>query len=257
MTIAIDCAETLEQSSFRCAAALAAVVAGAVAERGRCALALAGGSTPRRLYERLAEQPFRDTIPWPHLFLFWGDERCLAPDHPDSNYRLVAETLLDRVPIVPEQIFPMPGTLDPESGARAYERTLRDFFGIPQGIRGCPRFDLILLGLGADGHTASLFPGSALLDEGERWVAPAAAPETALPAVPRLTLTLPLLNRARHLFFLVSGAAKERIADAILARAPQAMDVPAARIEAAGDCRWFLSGVDCRRFFEISQKAMP
>ena len=176
----------------------------AVRHAGRFTLALSGGNTPRRLYARLATPPFRSRIDWPRVDVFWGDERCVPPDHPDSNYRLAYESLLSRVPIPPERIHRMRGEdPDPERAAQEYARELERVFNLDPG--GRPRFDLILLGLGADGHTASLFPGSATLNETARLaVATYAEPVKGY----RLTLTLPVLNAAARVIFLVSGETK-------------------------------------------------
>ncbi len=150
-------------------------------------LVLAGGETPRPIYKRLA----REKYAWDEVDVFFGDERCVPPDHPDSNYRMANETLLS---FVPARVHRMPGE---SCDAETYERELREFFG------GVPRFDLVFLGLGADGHTASLFPGDAALDEKERWVVRVLRPDHE-----RLTLTPPVLSTARLAVFLVAGAEK-------------------------------------------------
>jgi 6-phosphogluconolactonase len=163
-------------------------------------LALAGGTTPRALY-RLLAAGHRDQIAWDQVHVFWSDERYVPADDPRSNYQMARGVWLDRVPIPAQNVHPMPTDFsDPDAAARAYETTLRAHFPGPW-----PRFDVILLGLGADGHTASLFPGSPALDERERWVVVVRAPiEPSL----RLTLTLPVLNHAAAVWFLVSGADK-------------------------------------------------
>lgn len=172
----------------------------------RFTVALSGGSTPRALYQLLAQLP----LAWENIHLFWGDERCVPPDHADSNYRMTAESLLTRVHIPPENIHRIQGELPPEEAALQYEDELQKFFD------GVPSFDLILLGLGDDGHTASLFPNSYALHEQTRWVVavPHAAPPP--PLVPRVTFTLPAINAARQIVFLVSGAGKaERLAEVL------------------------------------------
>lgn len=176
----------------------------AVAQGGRCSVALSGGSTPRALYRLLADPtaPFRRHIPWPQVHLFWGDERHVPPDHPDSNYLMVRDTLLRSISIPEANVHRVEGELaDAAQAARAYEAELRSFFGAE------PRFDIVLLGLGEDAHTASLFPGSAALDERQRWVA---APFVAAQSAHRITLTPPVLNAAGLALFLVSGTAKAR-----------------------------------------------
>jgi 6-phosphogluconolactonase len=171
-------------------------------------VALAGGSTPRRLYERLAHED----LPWPKIDVFFGDERCVPPDHPDSNYRLASEALLSKVAA---RVHRMPGeTCD----AEAYEDELSRVFG-----SGPPRFDLVLLGLGEDGHVASLFPGDPALDITDRLVVRVRRPDH-----PRLTLTLPVLSAANVALFLVSGASKREA----LSRLLEHDDIPAARVRA-------------------------
>lgn len=184
----------------------------AVARAGRFTLALAGGSTPKGLYSVLAAEPCRTRVPWPQTHVFWGDERCVPPDHAESNYRMVTETLLRHVPIPPTQIHRMRGEdADPDRAAADYERVLKAAFGLPAG--GLPRFDLILLGMGADGHTASLFPGSPALRETARLVV---AHYVERLQSYRLTLTIPVLNEAREIVFLVSGHEKTAILRAVL-----------------------------------------
>src|SRR5688572_24616891 len=163
--------------------AAARTISESVRGAGRCSLVLSGGNTPRTFYGLLASE-FRDQIPWPHIHIFWGDERYVSPHDPDSNYRLARETLLDHVPCPAANIHPMPTQFaSPEDAARDYERTLRNYFGTDW-----PHFDLLLLGIGKEGHTASLFPGSRALRERTRWVAAVETP--ANPSL-RLTLTLP------------------------------------------------------------------
>lgn len=185
----------------------------AVAARGRFMLALAGGDTPRRTYARLAAAPRRDAMPWASTFVFFGDERCVPLDHADSNYRMARETLLDQVPLPSEQVFAMPGDApDPDAGAVAYARTLAQVLSLRRGE--VPRFDLVLLGMGLDGHTASLFPGSPVLKEIFRPVAAVHATAAAIPQ--RITLTLPVLNAATNVLFLVSGPEKAKAVRAVL-----------------------------------------
>jgi len=197
----------------RAAQAIVDTAAEAVATRGRFLLALAGGDTPRRTYARLAASPQRETMPWASTFVFFGDERCVPLDHADSNFRMARETLLDHVPLPPEQLFPMRSdAADPETGAVEYGRTLARAFGLKRGET--PRFDLVLLGMGLDGHTASLFPGSPVLKEIFR---PVAAVHAAAAAIPqRLTLTLPVLNAAAYVLFLVAGSEKAKAVKSVL-----------------------------------------
>jgi 6-phosphogluconolactonase len=217
----------------------AKLVQEAIGSRGRFSVALSGGSTPGRLYRLLAEEPYRTLVPWDRVHLFWGDERCVPLDDPESNYHLAAETLLSQVPIPPENIHRMPGELEPSVAARAYDRILQDFFCGPR-----PRFDLVLLGLGEDGHTASLFPDSPLLTEADRLVAPAEALYQGRPAQ-RITLTLPAINSARHVWFLVNGSAKAAVVRAVLDG--PARQLPAQWIQpAAGQLTWLLDAAAAR-----------
>jgi 6-phosphogluconolactonase len=206
-----------------------------LAERaqGRFAIALSGGSTPRRLYEVLGESPWRDRLPWDRVHWFWGDERFVPWDHPDSNYGMVRKALLGHVPAPTGNVHGVPYDGTPAEAARAYQATLRAYYGAASLDPARPLFDVQLLGLGPDGHTASLFPGTAVLEERGRWVAEViGAKEEA-----RITLTYPALESSRHTAFLVAGAEKR----AILARA-RAGDkaLPAARLTPQGDLLWFV-----------------
>jgi 6-phosphogluconolactonase len=207
----------------------------AVATHGRAMIALAGGATPRATYARLAAPPWREAMPWAHTFLFFGDERCVPLHHTDSNFRMAREALLDHVPLPAGQVFAMAGdAADPEAAAAAYARALVEAFGVRRGET--PRFDLVLLGMGLDGHTASLFPGSPVLKEIFR---PVAAVHVAAAAIPqRITLTLPVLNAAATVLFLVSGAEKAKAVKAVLGeRAP----LPAGMIQPVqGRLIWML-----------------
>lgn len=170
----------------------------ALRENKQFAVALSGGSTPRSMYRLLADAQLN----WKNIHLFWSDERCVPPDHPESNYFQAFETLISHINIPPQNIHRIFGEISPELAAAQYEQELRSFFGER------PRFDLILLGLGEDGHTASLFPSSPALDERDHWAV--AVPHVVPPAplVSRVTLTLPILNMARQVVFLVSGSGK-------------------------------------------------
>ena len=211
----------------------AETAAAAAAARGRFCAALSGGSTPRPLYERLAADPYGRGLPWEAIHLFWGDERCVAPDDPRSNYGMVRRALLDRVPVPPGNVHPMDGEAEPPRGAAAYEAELRRFF--PDAA--LPWFDLVLLGLGRDGHTASLFPGSPVLETRDRLVAWVPAPA---PGPDRLTLTLPVINQAGRVLFLVAGAEKAGILARVLARGEADASLPAARVRPVrGQLLWF------------------
>jgi 6-phosphogluconolactonase len=180
----------------------------AVAARGRARIAISGGSTPKAAFALLADpaQPWRARMPWEHLDLWWVDERCVPPDHPDSNYRMTRETLLDHVPLKPTQIHRMEGELEPNAAADRYESELRNGFRLEGAEAPC--FDLAALGLGTNGHTASLFPHTPALHELTRLVT---ANHVAAKEAWRITLTLPVINRARSVFFLIGGADKAQI----------------------------------------------
>lgn len=181
----------------------------AVAERGSFVSLLSGGETPRRAYELLARAPLRDQVPWKRVHLFWGDERCVPCDDPRSNYRMVREALLDHLPIPPSHIHPITCEGGADAGAAWYEAELRAF-----SHGGIPRFDLVFLGIGEDGHIASLFPGSRLLGETERLVAVATRENEA---IQRVTVTVPVINQAALIVFLVSGEGKAPIVREALA----------------------------------------
>ncbi|HKV45326.1 MAG TPA: 6-phosphogluconolactonase [bacterium] len=198
----------------------------AVAERGECALALAGGETPRALYARLGAPPFRGRIPWQRLRLFWGDERGVSPDDPRSNYRMARETLLDSVPVPDARIHRMPAEQADAQAAVAYAALLREH--LPSTFDGWPRLDLVLLGLGDDAHTASLFPHAPALRETERPVVVYPVPHLGMS---RMTLTPPVLNAACEVLFLVAGPQKARAVRAVLEgpRDPDAVPAQAIR----------------------------
>jgi 6-phosphogluconolactonase len=224
--------DDLAELSQRAAQQFAQLANPAIEQRGRFDVALSGGSTPRALYALLASAPLSAQITWSRVHLFWGDERCVAPDHPDSNYRMTRESLLERIAIPETNIHRLRGEDDPEAAARAYEAELRRHFGSV----AWPRFDLVLLGLGDDGHTASLFPHSAALLETQRWVT-ATYIETF--SSHRLTLTYPVLNNAAQVSFLVGGASKAAAVRAILQSGND--DLPAARVHPSdGTVTWIL-----------------
>lgn len=197
----------LDAVSEEAARRFVAIVNDAVARTNRCTVALAGGSTPERLYRLLASAMYRDAILWPSLFVFFGDERCVPPDDRESNYRMAREAMLDHVPVLPEQVFRIEGERDPQSAAMSYDATLGDVFGLTPGR--VPHFDLILLGMGPDGHTASLFPQTDALQVIERLATANYVPKFDSW---RLTLTYPVLDAAMQVLFLVGGAEK---ADAV------------------------------------------
>lgn len=172
-----------------------ALVRSAIASHGRFTVALSGGSTPQPLYEQLVTQP----IEWQHVHIFWGDERCVPPDHPDSNYGMAQRALLSHIDIPLQNVHRLPGELDPVQAAQRYETELRTLFAAQ------PRFDLILLGMGPDAHTASLFPGTAALHEQQHLVVTNYVEKLH---TTRITLTFPVINAASNVIFLIAGADK-------------------------------------------------
>jgi 6-phosphogluconolactonase len=215
----------------------------AVAAQGRFTWVLSGGGTPRPLYELLAQEPeLRDRMPWEETDCFWGDERPVPADHPESNFAMAWEAMLSRVPVRPERVHRWASELAPEEAVREYEATLRRALGDAES----PRFDLVLLGLGADCHTASLFPGSRALREEERLTA---APWVEALGVQRLTLTPPALNAARCVLFLVTGEEKAEALRAALAPEGDAGACPARAVRpVGGELLWVVDRAAALRF---------
>ncbi len=205
----------------------------ALAAEGPCRISLSGGSTPKVLYGLLASEPFRGRFPWSQVSWYWGDERFVPPDHPESNYRMAREAMLAKVPVPPGNVHPIPTDGDPEDAARRYERTLQSAYGASALDPTRPLFDIMLLGIGADGHTASLLPGDPALDERRRWVVPITR---GRPEV-RITLTLPAIESSRYVAFLAEGKSKAPILAAVRAGGSQ---LPAARVRPAGELLWFV-----------------
>jgi 6-phosphogluconolactonase len=212
----------------------------AIAARGRFTVSLAGGSTPKKLYQLLASEPYKSQIDWSAVHLFWGDERYIPYNHPDSNYRMVKEALFDHVPIPAENIHGMPvGYTDLEEAAQVYGKELAAFF------EGDIRLDLTFLGMGGDGHTASLFPGDLALSILDRPVA-VARPQSQ--PTPRLTLTYPVLNRSRCIVFFVAGADKASVLAEVIAggtRYPSQGIVPT-----DGELFWFIDQLAAAKLLE-------
>ncbi len=205
-----------------------------IREKGSFAVALAGGSTPRALYELLATE-YQDTVDWEEVHAFFGDERTVPPDHEDSNYHMAYEALLSRVPV--GSVHRMRGELHPQEAATLYEEELKAFFG------GAPRFDLILLGIGEDGHTASLFPGTPALDVTDRFVVE--NPVEKLDTV-RLTLTLPTINGAKRVVFLAAGEGKAGALEKILEGDANPHEYPARFIQPKGGATWMVDRAAAR-----------
>lgn len=213
----------------------------ATASNRAFSVCLSGGSTPKRLYRHLADPLIASRFPWNRTHWFWGDERFVPHDHPDSNYRMIRETLLASGTVNPRGVFAYPEDGTPEAAAETYEEILRQQYGSSRLLADPPLFDLMLLGLGEDGHTASLLPDQPVLEERQRWVAP--VPDGRIE--PRISLTYPALESSRHTLFLVGGAAKKEA----LARARAGdQTLPAGRLKPQGDVIWLVdraaAGID-------------
>jgi 6-phosphogluconolactonase len=232
----IICRDT-DELSRKAAEQFVALARQAIAARGRFSVALSGGSTPRALYSLLAAGEFSERLAWRQIHLFWGDERCVPPDHAESNFRMVEESLLSRTMIPTENVHRMAGEKAPQVAAAEYEVELRKHFHIDDD--SLPRFDLILLGLGEDGHTASLFPDSPALRETEHLVATAYVEKLD---AHRLTLTFPVINNAARIIFLVAGQSKANVVKEILGNEAGMAMYPAARIAPhSGKCAWMIT----------------
>ena len=215
----------------------------------RITMALSGGNTPRLTLSALSSDPYRSRFPWDVVHFYQVDERWVSPGDASSNQRMLRETLVSRAPVPPDHFHPVDTSLsDPREGARTYEEMLRRAF--PETKKGFPRFDAVLLGLGADGHTASLFPGSPVLEEGTDWVAET---EGGDPHVPRITLTLPLLNASSHVIFLVSGKEKALVLEEILTG--KGAGLPASRVAPRRGKVTFLADADAAS--RIEEKSAP
>ncbi len=244
---AIEVVPDAESLATRAAEWLIGQVAHAVAKRGRAVIALSGGSTPRALYECLAQHPWCDRIQWDALHVFWGDERFVAAANPASNERMVRDALLDRVDIPASHVYTIALDVDAANGdaeatlARAkhaaalYETTMHAFYGGTRLDEARPFFDVVLLGLGEDGHTASLFPGTEALAEREHWVAAVKTDDATAPI--RITLTLPILESTHAVAFLVAGESKREIARRVL---DGDETLPAARVRPIGGTLWIM-----------------
>lgn len=214
----------------RCLDLVAAKIKEAIASQGRCNLVLSGGSTPKALYEALADLD----LPWDKLHIFWGDERYVPPDHPDSNQRMARQAWLDKVDIPEQNIHPIPTTgSDPTADAQKHEREIQEFFGV--GAGEFPSFDIILLGMGDDAHTASLFPHTEALQVRDRLVTVGSKD-----GEPRITFTIPLINRAKSVIFLVAGENKQAALAQVFAPEADPMTYPSRSIQPVGELWWLL-----------------
>ena len=211
-------------------------------ERDFVSIAMAGGSTPKLLYTLLASEEYASSIVWERVLVFWGDERYVPLDHEKSNFRMTKEALLDNVPLLPDHIFPTPiSPTSPHDAAEAYAVTLKE------QLRRCDgRMDIVLLGMGDDGHTASLFPGSPALDEQQRMVVAAPAP---VEPKQRITLTYPVLNNARNVFFLVSGENKAPALDCVVGNPSSVSVCPSSAVKPTdGTLIWWVDEAAAHRF---------
>ena len=229
----------------RIAACLFAEAAQAsVKRKGFFTVALSGGRTPSGLYALLGEDPsLKEAVPWEQIRFFWSDERCVPPDHADNNYRMASEAMLSKVPVPPSNIFRIRGEdTDPSAAAAEYEETTRN--ALCPDMLDAPSFDLILLGMGTDGHTASLFPGSETLSEQGRLVVAAWVERLK---TCRITFTLPLINAARHVIFLVSGDDKAEALQKVLEAPPDVEPLPAALVRPVhGKLTWVVDRAAAR-----------
>lgn len=219
--------ETLNESA---ASLIVKIAAEAFEAKDKFSIALAGGSTPEKLYKLLASDKFKNKIDWSKTHVFFGDERCVSPDDAESNYRMANAAMLARVPLPPQNVFRLQGEIEPEKAAAEYEKIIKKTLG------DAARFDLILLGMGDDGHTASLFPQTPALRETEKLVV---ANFVEKLNVNRLTLTFRAINSAKNVLFLVTGAKKAAMIKKVLSL--ETIDLPASLIKPEnGNCRWFL-----------------
>jgi 6-phosphogluconolactonase len=208
----------------------------ACATPGRFAIALSGGSTPKRLFQLLAATPLREAMPWDRVHLFWGDDRFVPWDDPNSNYGMARDAMIAHVPVPPGNVHGIEFKGGVADAARAYETALKSYYGSDTLDRGRPLFDVVLLGMGPDGHTASLFPGKPALEEKHRWATE--VPEPGLnPFVPRVTLSFPALESSRSTAFVAAGADKTAMMRRALAGE---WDLPSARVSPVNELVWFV-----------------
>lgn len=209
----------------------------AIAARGRFVVALSGGSTPRGLYEQLAQPPFLDAVAWNHVEWFWGDERAVGPDDPESNFRMARETLLSKLNVDPARMHRIAGESErAETAAADYQKQIAKLFDVPPDGPP-PAFDFVLLGMGSDGHTASLFPFTSALNVRKKWVAAHDVPQLSQR---RYTLTALLLNAAACVLFLVTGPGKARVLRDVLQGPNEPKRLPSQMIKPAGELWWYV-----------------
>jgi 6-phosphogluconolactonase len=224
---------TIEAMNESAAQLLVNLAEKSVTTRGRFVLCLSGGNTPNGLYTLLSMKPFRNLVPWKNTFVFWSDERCVPADDNRNNAYMATSVFLSKIDLPSSNIFPVPVNLPPADAARKYEETLKAFFG-----KEDPRFDLILLGLGDNGHTASLFPGTEVLREKSHWVKEVYVEELKMY---RITMTALLINKVRHILFLVQGKEKSCILKKVFAPPSQPEKYPVQLIRPElGEVYWFV-----------------
>ncbi len=254
----------LEAVSRHAASIFVNLSAKSIAEHGRFAAAIPGGSTPKKLFELLASEEYKNKIDWSRVHFFWTDERCVPPEDTKSNFRLAFDVLLSKIPVPAENIHRIKGELPPEAGAQDYENNLKIFFG----KSGLPVFDLIILGMGEDGHTASLFPDSDALKETEK-VAVAVHYEippyqrgikgVVIPLkkseIPRITLTLPVLNNASQIIFLGSGKSKADMVGKILSDGTEKKHYPAGLVKPVhGNLLWLIDKETAKKLSRLDAR---
>jgi len=235
--VSIEILPDADALALRAADLLALAAQEAAAARGRFAVALSGGETPRVLYRMIARQQFSQKIPWRRVQLYWGDERCVPPDDAASNYGMAHDAFLKHVPIADANVHRILGEQPPPQAALAYEKELRALAALERPKSELPVFDLVLLGLGGDGHTASLFPRSDALEVEERFAVATQAPDGS----PRITVTYPVINAARRVWFLVSGAKKAGMVAEVMEGLMVPSAVPAQGVRPVhGQLTWLL-----------------
>lgn len=233
--------QDLEEASQALAQSLWTEIRDTVKKKGYFALALSGGKTPQILYDILATS-YAEAVPWKSVHLFWGDERFVPQNHPENNYKMVYHTLISKISMPADNVHPIPTeNLPPEEAALAYEEVLRNFFKTSSlGVKSTQTFDLILLGVGEDGHTASLFPGNPALQERARWVIPIVAPHS-ITIEKRITLTFSAINNSRSAIFLVSGEEKRGVVHSIIQNSVCSKNYPAALIHPQEKRIWYIA----------------
>ncbi|OGV55215.1 MAG: 6-phosphogluconolactonase [Lentisphaerae bacterium GWF2_44_16] len=232
---------SLEEMSGGCARTILDTALKYASEKKLFTLAVSGGTTPVKLFSLMAAKPFSDEFPWKNTHIFWVDERHTSHDAPESNFGTACKILFSKVPVPAENIHPVKTeNIPPAESAALYEKELKKIFK-PEND-SLPSIDLVLLGMGSDGHTASLFPYAAALDETGRWVTDVPPPAKALPALPRITLTYPIINNAKNIFFLIGGEERRKLAETFLNSNIQDFhQYPAAGICGDGNLTWFIS----------------